>query len=218
VTGVRRDCTCPRFKHEHGTYNAYEYDKCRCFKCCLAWSQAKERYRTEGSYGSTAGLVARTGTDRRIEALLAIGWRHSDISDRLTLILGRHANSGLIHKHPGKLTYAQTAAAVAAVYDELSCQQGPSQRNRNRAAKAGYVVPFAWDDIDNDPGPAEATETVPVVDEIAVELAMSGHPVHLTREEKREAWRRLKAAGLSARVIGQRLNVSTRSVQRRRAA
>lgn len=157
---TRRDCVCPRFKHRHGTYLAYEQDHCRCLPCALAWSQAKARARDGGRYALTAGLVDKTGTDRRIQGLLAIGWRHSDISERLARHLGRRAYSDLILKHPGRSVFAATAAAVAAVYDELSMTLGPSQRNRNRARKAGYLPPLSWDDDQlDDPAAAPHTPT-----------------------------------------------------------
>lgn len=40
VTGIRRDCTHPRARHEHGTRNAYALDNCRCTPC----RQASARY------------------------------------------------------------------------------------------------------------------------------------------------------------------------------
>jgi ATP/maltotriose-dependent transcriptional regulator MalT len=55
------------------------------------------------------------------------------------------------------------------------------------------------------------------VDEIAVEKAMAGDRVPLTVRERAIVVRRLTAAGLSARRIGERLGVTARSVQRYRS-
>lgn len=40
VTGIRRDCTHPFARHEHGTRNAYKLDGCHCTPC----RQASARY------------------------------------------------------------------------------------------------------------------------------------------------------------------------------
>ncbi|GIG67317.1 hypothetical protein [Phytomonospora endophytica] len=47
-----------------------------------------------------------------------------------------------------------------------------------------------------------------LIDDIAVEAAMTGKPVSLTRAEQREAARRLQADGLSLNVIAMRLRLS----------
>lgn len=85
--------------------------------------------------------VPRIGAQRRVQALLTLGWRIADI-DRMagtTLRVnlygaGRSMIEGRIHR------------AVADVYDELWDREGPSLRTRTRAAKAGYAPPAAWDD------------------------------------------------------------------------
>lgn len=89
--------------------------------------------------------VDGTGTRRRLQALIAVGWSGASLAARMgwstsnlwTLILG----DGLVA--------ARTAAKVAGVYDELWNQAGPSARARNLAAKRGWVPPLAWDDIDD---------------------------------------------------------------------
>lgn len=73
----------------------------------------------------------------------------------------------------------------------------------------GPAKPTALDvPLSIDPGP---------LDEIAIERAMAGDGVHLTRAERREAVRRLTALGYSARSISDRLSITTRSVNRLRA-
>lgn len=93
----------------------------------------------------TPPRVDGTGTRRRLQALISIGHSGASLADRIgwsrtniwTLILG----DGVVS--------ARTAAKVAAVYDELWNQAGPSARARNLAAKRGWVPPLAWDDIDD---------------------------------------------------------------------
>jgi hypothetical protein len=222
VTGVRRDCTCPRARHQHGTWRAYCNDKCRCDPCRAAWADyTRDRRRRIAQASWTRWPLYTTphGTARRLRALAVIGYGCNEIA----LLLGKP--SCVVQDWRGQRhawVYGASAATVAALYDRLWSQPSAdryARKTRNLAARNGWLPPLAWDDdLIDDPDYTPNVETVPIVDEIAVELAMSGRPVHLTREEKREAWRRLEAAGLSARVIGQRLNVSTRSVQRRRAA
>lgn len=58
--------------------------------------------------------------------------------------------------------------------------------------------------------------TDPVVDDVAVDAAVQGHPVRLTIAERREVVKRWSKAGESAREIGERLGVSQRMIQRDR--
>lgn len=58
----------------------------------------------------------------------------------------------------------------------------------------------------------------PFVDEIAVERACAGDPVRLTRAERRAAVAALDRYGYTARVIGGRLGITMRAVQRHRLA
>lgn len=52
------------------------------------------------------------------------------------------------------------------------------------------------------------------IDEIAVERACRGDVVELTAEERTEAVKRLVAKGLTARQVGERLGVTSRTVRR----
>jgi hypothetical protein len=55
-------------------------------------------------------------------------------------------------------------------------------------------------------------------DPLAIDLAVTGHRVKLTRAERREAVRRLTETGLTATQVGLVLNITARSVQRNRSA
>lgn len=87
------------------------------------------------------GSVPIIGTRRRIQALMAIGWRHQD----LTPMLGfRSAN--LVHQG-GHWVTRQKHDAVKDLYDRLWKRPGPATaQSMGRVAKAGYAPPLAWDD------------------------------------------------------------------------
>ena len=94
--------------------------------------------------------VDSTGTTRRLQALVAMGWSQSELARRLGMLA---SNLGpIVHGRRG-VTQA-TADAVRALYDELwSTPAPPSGRHgavptktRNYAARMGWVSPLAWDD------------------------------------------------------------------------
>lgn len=90
---------------------------------------------------SKGGLVDATGTRRRIQGLAAIGWPQTRVADRAGISRGNLSN---ILKQ--RMVHAKAAAAIADVYDELSGTPGPNQKVRDRAARLGWVSPFAWDE------------------------------------------------------------------------
>jgi len=232
---MKRDCQCPRAQHDHGDYLCYEIDGCRCFPCSLAWSDSRARNRAGGSYAATPRFVPRIGTERRLQALLALGWRHCDITTRLAALgPANAADTAQLLRRPGDYVWAETARAVATVYDELSMTIGPSNRTRTRAIKLGYLPPLAWDDdtldaIDKKPIYSVNTErdnykdtNLPgsgdFIDEIAVSEAVAGRPRTLTKAEMTEAMVRLTRMGYGAGQIAERLGTNKRLVGRRRAA
>lgn len=94
--------------------------------------------------------VDSTGTTRRLQALVAMGWSQSELARRLGML---SSNLGpVIHGKRG-VTQA-TADAVRDLYDQLwSTPAPPSGRHgavpaktRNYAARMGWVGPLAWDD------------------------------------------------------------------------
>lgn len=97
-----------------------------------------------------AGLVPAVGTRRRIRALLAIGWRHQDLTPRLGY------QSGVALSRPGTMIEQWKHAAAVRVYDELWSTQGPSEVSRTRAARVGHAPPLAWDE-----GTLDSPDAVP---------------------------------------------------------
>lgn len=95
--------------------------------------------------------VDGTGTSRRLQALVAIGWSGS----RLAELLGydRASFTPILHGRGG--TTAKGAAAVRALYDQLwdapptgtdAATRGSVSRARNFARSNGWPPPLAWDD------------------------------------------------------------------------
>lgn len=65
----RRDCNCPKARHEHGTQLAYVRDRCRG-DACRAANTARERVRTRAKlYGRYDGLVDAEPVRERIRRL-----------------------------------------------------------------------------------------------------------------------------------------------------
>lgn len=178
-------CTARR----HGTPTAYRDDHCRCPEARTAIALEKAAYRKR-LYLQGKSLIDRTGTLRRVQALMAMGWACRDIAARI----GYARPDDLLR--PGRPILRETAERVARLYEELCMTPGPSVRARAIAARRGYAPPLAWDDdtID-DPNalPDLGGEDSPEVDEVAIRRAMAGSSVTLSRTERAEVIRRLVA-------------------------
>lgn len=121
--------------------------------------------------GRTA--VDASGTHRRIQALVAVGWSQSRIAARLGWTA---ANLSTLLRRPR--TIAATARAVRDLYEELWDQPPPENtpwdktaavRARRHAAKEGWLPPAAWDDdlidLPDDELAAELARRVEAMDE-----------------------------------------------------
>lgn len=172
----------------------------------------------------TARIVA-TGSRRRLQALAVLGWSIPALAAR-TALTERTLRATLT----AKSVSVATATEIAAHFDQLGHTQPPAGSAAERdaacvqarqARAAGWRPPQAWEDIDSEPeeataepepGPAEIGEEL--MDEIAIERAISGEPVTLTAAERREAVARLTARGRSAQRIAELLHMSHRAVAR----
>lgn len=223
---VRRECTCPRAQHQHGTLGAYQLDGCRCFRCRLNKSQARYRYQHSGNWREYAWQSA-VGVARRLQALSAIGYTDRQLADHT----GIHVAylSRLRAQNAAQVITARTFEKIARCYDALWCvpQIGPyATRAKRAAARKGWLPPLAWDDdtidspedfvhiLQNDYVSGEAL----TIDEIAVAEAIQGRRVRLTKAEESEAVRRMTAWGYSADEIGERIGKTGRTVVRKRSA
>jgi hypothetical protein len=152
-----------------------------------------------------------TGTRRRLQALIAIGWPIRELARQM----GWTGNPGLLLYGERQQVHKHTAALVADVYDRLWDVPGPSVRSRRAAARAGYAPPLAWDDID-DPAATPSLDgggdlVDEVVDEVAVRRALDGDEataVRLTEAERVEFTRQLLRRGGGASAVSRRLRVS----------
>lgn len=117
------------------------------------------------------GYVPKIGAQRRLQALMAMGWRHSDT----TAILG-FSSSNILHQ-PGPWITRSKHDAMCRAYDQLWDQPGPSASTAARAIKAGYLLPMAWDEgtidnpdhlavLDTEPGKKREANSVAFIGEV----------------------------------------------------
>lgn len=140
---------------------------------CPACREAERRYQNQRSkmraYGRPISVPA-IGTNRRLQALMAIGWTGTYLSERLGV---KRGNLRVNPKYPS--VNIKTANAVKALYEELVVCDGPSMRTRTRAEKRGWATPDQWLGRDmDDPAatPAQVEAGSAELDEVAVERAV----------------------------------------------
>lgn len=127
----------------HGTNAGYvqgcRRDCCKVAHAAYRRSLRARRYleRTERFY------IDATGTHRRIRALMALGWRLSDLDQALGHPPRSSYTYNLLAQRRVHLT---TATSVTEVYDRLSMKLGPSERVRSLARVRAWAPPLAWDD------------------------------------------------------------------------
>ncbi|MEQ7008490.1 hypothetical protein ABN028_20150 [Actinopolymorpha sp. B17G11] len=145
------------------------------------------------------GSVPSIGVLRRIQGLLAMGWRHRD----LDLRTGLDTRTVLYRGHGW--VPSSVHLAVSRVYDKLSMTPGPCARTRDTARAAGYAPPLAWDD-DTIDAPAvlpnlHGDGQDAGVDEAAVLRRIAGDRVPVTPAEAAEVVARMRRAGLPDAAI-----------------
>lgn len=185
----------------------------KCARCRRAHADRFQSYYRRRYLNRGAPLlVDATGTHRRLQALAVIGWGTRQLAEQVGV-----TPTAVKQWMRRDRVQPQTAARVAELYDRLWPTPGPSAKAAAWARRQRWAPPLAWDDdsIDNpDARPAYGWHQPRAFDEIAIERAMHGDPVHLRPVERAEAVRRLTDAGYSAAQIGDRLGVDQRSVQR----
>lgn len=171
--------------------------------------------------GPTARIDA-TGTRRRLQALVALGWSRTKLAEAL----GGHRDVVSRYMLRDQVTVA-TARAVRSLYDRMWDTAPPEHDRwdasaaayaRRTAERRGWAPPMAWDDetID-DPAAKPHIEAPVVIDEVAVKRALDGdRSVSLTKEERAEAVRIGTEIRLSANHLGKLLGTSARTVVRDR--
>lgn len=169
-----------------------------------------------------AALVDATGTHRRLQALVAVGWSQARLGKRLGVT---SANFSSLMQRSRVL--ASRARAVRELYEEIwdrepECRSAQERlavtRARRFAAARGWVPPLGWDEgaIDDPAAVPSTAEDRNLVDEVAIERALDGHRVPLNRAEAIEATRIGTERGLSAKEIADLIGCTQRSVVRYR--
>lgn len=186
------------------------------------------RIRIDQANRAPRSHVGATGTRRRLQALIAVGWPH----DELASSLGR-SSASLRRSMLSDSVTAQTAQDVSVLYEHLWNLRPPQSTDdqlaaadaaRAFAAERGWLPPLAWDELDTDPDPRHHTGHAGKdddLDAIAIERALAGDGVrleHLTPAEQDEVVRRLTERGKSIRDIAQQLATTKRTISRRRAS
>lgn len=138
--------------------------------------------------------IDATGTRRRLQALVAVGWTGSAIMRHL----GK-APTNFYFLIQQQTVEVATARAVRALYERLWNTTPPTATQRQRgaivkarrcAAERGWPPPMAWDDTTIDdpavpPAGQNSNSEANLVDEVAVDRAIrTGDPRHLTQAER----------------------------------
>jgi hypothetical protein len=170
--------------------------------------------------------VDSTGTRRRLQALIAIGWTDRALATELC-----RSTTSLTRSMTSETVTARTARQVSHLYERLWDKQphhgtddelATINATRALAASHGWSPPMAWDDIDTDPSPCvDPPDLTDEPDQIAIERAIAGDGMrleHLTPAEQNEVVRRLTERGKSIRDIADQLATTKRTISRRRLA
>lgn len=175
----------------------------------------------------TEGHVGALGAIRRLRALAVMGWDTTTLAG----IAGVPARDlRALRAAEYRTVRVDLADAVERLFHDLCMRQGPSKRSVTIATRRhGWAPPLAWDDIDDpaerprgvtDPARGRSRGTGRSIDEIAVARAMQGpaQTPDLTTAERRIVVGRLVAVGCSSAQIAAHLGVTSRTVDRDRAA
>jgi hypothetical protein len=175
-----------------------------------------------------SGRITSTGTRRRLEALIAIGWPPPALAADLDW-----GPSHLRRTMTARTVPIATGAAVRDLYDRLWHVPPPNRTPSEQKAVAAarrlaqtnrWSGPLAWDDIDHDPAPIFVqavvnSSTQSDIDEVAIVRALAGDVrVRLSHAEQTEAIRRATHHGQSIHRIADALALSPRTVSRHRRA
>lgn len=190
----------------HGLPSGYNAG-CR-EQCCRDAMAKYERDRRTRHYLHGDLVVDGTGTRRRIQALMALGWN----GDAIDALIGRRRTYTVAVLRGTGPVQRSTADLYRAAYDHLSMKLGPSWHTRNRARRNGWLPPLAWDDdrID-DPSYTPTSErnrakSHDEVDEAVVFRVLDGEILPTTRAERFEIMRRWVDSGRSATSLARRMS------------
>lgn len=167
-------------------------------------------------YDQAHGTVPSIGAQRRVQALMALGWPKQELE-------AAGIPSTQLVTRPRSQVSVEGWRQVKDVYDELSMTRGPSELTRSRAIARGYPPPLAWDDDTLDdphatPHQGTGTGTGTVLDNVAVARAVASHPkaapTPLTPPEQLATVRELTTRGTSVSDTAAIIGTSDRTVLR----
>lgn len=185
----------------HGTLTGYSRG-CGCDPCLdakLAYNSSRRRL---VAYGRWQSRIDATGTRRRAQALLTLGYPYSYQAEQIGY--DRNDYTKMLRSYP--TVRAKTAHAVAGLYERLwdtpASDSWSSRKARRLAARMGYPPPLAWDDdtIDDPdalPQGVDFGKHDKGPDWVLVERTCSGEHhlwADLCADDKREVVARLLAA------------------------
>lgn len=223
----------------HGTRRGYyahrKAGQTACDPCKRAAAKA-EQVRQLRLMRGQSGRIDATGTRRRLQALVWLGWNWKALADRLgadEIMVKRWAERDA----PGLYVFPATVARVERLFNDLCMTPPPettpaernaASRSRNRARRLGWAPPLAYDNID-DPneqpkhkatGTNDPAELQRTIDHAVVwRLVNEGVRVRkLSAAEAEEACRILYARGLSGRQIAQQYGLNAERYGREVAA
>lgn len=185
----------------HGTRKGYWAHRRAGEQACEPCLIGNNRHHKLFLLGRVGRYVDPTGTRRRIEALVCLGWSFADLGEATG-----HSKNWTQELMRSARVHQDTAAAVAAIYDRLSMTLAPENgyrgRTRNLAQRRGYQPPLAWDEQSiDDPNAVPYSFTKEDADdadydEVVVDRILSGdYRLPATRTERLEVIRRWERAG-----------------------
>lgn len=173
---------------------------CKCTRCLAAHSRARNISRMRAN-----PRVPSVGVVRRIQALACLGWSSAEVSRRLGM-----DRTYLCKTILRETVEPATAAAVTALYDELSmtwCTTKTAARTAAAARSRGWAPPLAWDERGLDDPTATPAGHSPrdtdSADPVVVERILTGeHHLPANRAERTEVARRWFESGRSLADLG----------------
>lgn len=114
--------------------------------------------------------IDSTGTVRRLQALVALGYPAAGLGERIGVNV-----SNMAHTMRATRVTVRRARQVADLYEQCSHLPGESKRARMRAQRQGWAPPLAWDeDTIDDPAasPASPLDTDDGGDEVLDEVLL----------------------------------------------
>lgn len=196
----------------HGSsagYRAHKRDGEDACQACLDASATYRRHLYAQHYLHGPRLIDSTGTRRRLEALVALGYTWEHLTAELAALTGRTFAYKHVHQRhaafaEGRLIGREYAAEFAELYDRLSMrlpdETVSARRASLRAQRLGWLPPLAWDDDTLDDPNAK-----PYVGQIRK---------HYRGPELIEEWEHLRYCGVTIERAAEQLGVTVDAIQK----